>query len=60
MDIVVADIPPKFAMLLSRAWMMKLGHTLQMDMPYVTILVLRVEYRGLYRELQLAYLISNH
>jgi hypothetical protein len=31
MDIVVADVPPKFGMLLSRSWIKKLGGTLQMD-----------------------------
>lgn len=31
MDIVVADIPSKFGMLLSRSWSKKLGGTLQMD-----------------------------
>jgi hypothetical protein len=28
MDIVVADVPPKFVMLLSRSWIKKLGGTL--------------------------------
>jgi hypothetical protein len=28
MDIVVADVPPKFSMLLSRSWIKKLGGTL--------------------------------
>jgi hypothetical protein len=38
MDVVVADIPPKFGMLLSRSWDAKLKGTLQMDMSYSTIL----------------------
>jgi hypothetical protein len=37
MDIVIADIPPKFGMLLSRSWIKKLGGTLQMDLTYCTI-----------------------
>jgi hypothetical protein len=37
MDVVVADIPPKFGMLLSRSWATKLKGTLQMDMSYATI-----------------------
>jgi hypothetical protein len=37
MDVVVADIPPKFGMLLSRSWAAKLKGTLQMDMSYATI-----------------------
>ena len=37
MDIVVADIPPKFGLLLSRSWSKRLGGTLQMDLTYATI-----------------------
>ena len=37
MDVVVADIPPKFGMLLSRSWNSKLKGILQMDMSYATI-----------------------
>jgi hypothetical protein len=32
MYIVVADVPPKFGMLLSRSWIKNLGGTLQMDL----------------------------
>ena len=32
MDVVVADIPPKFGILLSRSWTSKLKGSLQMDM----------------------------
>ena len=32
MDIVVADIPAKFGLLLSRSWTKRLGGTLQMDL----------------------------
>ena len=37
MDIVVADIPPKYGMLLSRSWGAKLQGSLQLDMSYSTI-----------------------
>ena len=37
MDVVVADIPPKFGVLLSRSWTSKLKGSLQMDMSYATI-----------------------
>ena len=37
MDVVVADIPPNFGMLLSRSWETKLKGTFQMDMSYATI-----------------------
>lgn len=59
MDIVVADVPPKFGMLLSRSWIKKLGGTLQMDLTYATIPVFGGEQRRLYREAQLAYIVSD-
>ena len=37
MEIVVADIPSRFGMLLSISWSKKLGGTFQMDMTYTTI-----------------------
>ena len=40
MDVVVADIPPKFGILLSRSWTSKFKGSLQMDMSYATIPVL--------------------
>ena len=36
-DVVVANIPPKFGVLLSRYWTSKLKGSLQMDMSYATI-----------------------
>jgi hypothetical protein len=59
MDIVVADVPPKFGMLLSRSWIKRLGGTLQMDLTYATIPVFGGEHRRLYREAQLAYIIND-
>jgi hypothetical protein len=59
MDIVVADVPPKFGMLLSRSWIKKLGGALQMDLTYATIPVFGGEQRRLYRESQLAYIVSD-
>jgi hypothetical protein len=59
MDIVVADVPPKFDMLLSRSWIKKLGGTLQMDLTYATIPVFGGEHRRLYREAQMAYIVSD-
>jgi hypothetical protein len=43
MDIVVAEIPPKFGMLLSKTWDKKVGQSLQMDLTYATIIVFGVE-----------------
>ena len=58
MDVVVADVPPKFGMLLSRSWATKLQGTLQMDLSYATIPVFGA-LRSLYREIRLAYMINN-
>jgi hypothetical protein len=44
LDVIVADIPPKFCMLLSRSWDKKVGGTLQMDLSYATILMFGGEY----------------
>ena len=59
MDMVVVDIPPKFGLLLSRSWGKRLGGTLQMDLSYATIPVFGGEMKRLYRENQLAYIISD-
>jgi len=59
MDIVVADVPPKFGMLLSRGWIKRLGGTLQNDLSYTTVPFFGGESRRLYREAQLAYIISD-
>jgi ribonuclease HI len=60
LDVIVVDIPPKFGMLLSRSWAKKVGGTLQMDLSYATIPVFGGEHRRLYREVRLAYLVSDH
>jgi hypothetical protein len=60
MDIVVADIPPKFGMPLSRSWSKKVGGSIHMDLTYETIIVFRGEHRRLYREDRLAYNVSDH
>jgi ribonuclease HI len=59
MDIVVVYVPPKFVMLLSRSWIKRLGGTLQMDLTYATIPVFGGEHRRIYKEAQLAYIISD-
>jgi hypothetical protein len=59
MDIVVANVPPKFGMLLSRSWIKRLGGTLQMGLTYATIPVFGGEHRRLYIEAHLAYIISD-
>jgi hypothetical protein len=59
MDIVVADVPPKFGMLLSRYWIKRLGGMLQMDLTYATSPVFGGKHRRFYREAQLAYIVSD-
>ena len=58
MDVVVADVPAKFGMLLSRSWSTKLKGTMQMDFSYATILVFNKQ-RRLWRENRLKYMVSN-
>ena len=58
MDIVVADIPPKYGMLLSRSWGAKLQGSLQLDMSYATISVFGQPKR-LYRETLMKYVVSS-
>jgi ribonuclease HI len=60
MDIVVADISAKFGMLLSRTWAKKVGGSLEMDLTYATIPVFGGEHKRLYREVRLAYNVSDH
>ena len=57
LDVVVADVPPKFGMLLSRSWETKLKGYLQMDMSYATIHVFCTHTR-LFREKGMDYMIS--
>ena len=58
MDIVVADVPPKYGMLLSRSWGAKLQGTMQMDMTYATIPVFN-QNRRLYRESHMKYTVTS-
>ena len=50
MDVVVADIPARFGMLLSRSWGGKLGGVLKLYFSYVFIPIFGGEERRLYRE----------
>jgi hypothetical protein len=59
MDIVVANVTPKFGMLLSRSWIKILWGSLQMDLSYDTIPIFGGDHIRLYREAQLAYIISD-
>ena len=58
MDVVVADVPPWFGMLLSRSWGAKLKGTIQIDFSYATIPVFG-QLRKLYREKKMKYMITS-
>ena len=58
MDLVVADIPPRFGMLLSRSWGAKLRGTLQLDLSYATISDFG-QLRKLYEEKKIKYMITS-
>ena len=58
MDVVVADIAPRFGMLMSISWGAKLRGTLQLDFSYATIPVFR-QLRNLYWETKMKYMITN-
>ena len=58
MDIVVADIPPNYGMILYRSWGAKLQGSLQMDMTYATIPIFN-QTRRLYQESHMKYMVSN-
>ena len=58
MDVVVADILPKYGMLLSRSWGAKLQGSLQLDMSYATISVFG-QPKKLYRETLMKFMISS-
>ena len=58
MDVVVAYIPPKFGVLLSRSWTSKLKASLQMDVSYASIPV-QDGSRRLYSEKRTPYVVSS-
>ncbi len=58
MDVVVADIPPRFGMLLSRSWGAKIKGTMQLDFSYATILVFG-PMRKLYQAQKMKYMITS-
>jgi hypothetical protein len=59
MDVVVADIPPKYGMLLSRSWGAKLGGSIQLDMTYAMIPVFGGQFTRLYRETRMTFTVSD-
>lgn len=58
MDVVVADIPPWFSMILSRSWGEKIKGTLQLDFSYAIIPVFG-QLIKLYREKKMKYMITS-
>lgn len=58
MDVVVADIPPRFGMLLSRSWGAKIKETIQLDFSYAMIPMFG-QMRKLYQEQKMKYMITS-
>lgn len=58
MDVVVADVPPRFGMLFSRSWGAKLKGTIEIDFSYATIPVFG-QLRKLYSEKKMKYMITS-
>jgi len=50
MDIMVADIPTRFRILVSRSWGMKLGGSIKLDLTYASIPIFGGEECRLYKE----------
>ena len=59
MDVVVAYIPPKFGVFLSRSWTSKLKGSLKMVMSYATIPMVGGNKR-LYSEKRSPYVVSSY
>ena len=59
MDIVLADIPTRFGMLLSRSWGTKIGGSIKLDLTYATILVFGGQERRLYRETRFVKMVTK-
>ena len=58
MDVIVADVPPKYGMLLSRSWGAKLQGTMQMDGSYATIPIFS-QLRRIYREETMNFMVRS-
>ena len=58
MDVIVAEVPFGYGMLLSQSWGDWLGGTLHIYISYATIPILGGKARWLYRETKLSYAIS--
>ena len=59
MDIVVANIPALFGMLLSRSWGTKIGGSIKLDLTYATIPVFGGQERRLYRETRFVKIVTK-
>ena len=59
MDIVVADIPARFGMLLSRSWGSKIRGSIKLDLTYATIPVFGGEERRLYGESRVVKMVTK-
>jgi len=60
MDVVVADIPARFGMLLSISWGAKLGGVLKLDFTYAVIPIFGGGERRLYKETRFVKTITKN
>ena len=58
-DVVVANVPGRYDMLLERNWAKMMGETMKMDMKYSTLPMFVGETKRLYREDTFSYVISD-
>ena len=59
MDIVVANIPARFGMLLSRSWGTKICGSIKLDLTYATVPVFGGQERRLYRETRFVKMVTK-
>jgi hypothetical protein len=59
MDVVVADVPSNYGILLLITWERKLGRKMYMDMTYSTVPIFGGENKRLYRETKFDYVVSD-
>jgi len=60
MDVVIADVPPTYGMMLSRHWGTSVGGSIHFDLSYATIPISGGDTCRLYREPKRTYTLSDH
>ena len=60
MDVMVAVVPTKYGMLLSRRWSKQLKGTMHVDLKYDIVHMFAGETRRLYKEAKFSYVVSDN